>query len=299
MGRALREHGVRLDDADIAAVAGNSARVAALSDLDTRRRQTAFQHIERVAQAGTLVDGTPSAPLAADLFKLAGTARLASNIRCYGRTTHSLFTTKRMGEFARIVGELAVKGRVQLANGDVVEWKPRTLRIPAGQHADILWGAVNHLAKNRVLPEETVLNAAREYDGAGQLAQNAQYAYRAEMANLMTRLTGKLHVNVEGSRALRHLNAIAEANGPLLAEYGRHGGSVARVEGNRPLSLDGGQVQPRSVESALGYVVLPLREARARSLSIIEYPVGDGSGYLVSREFIRQRMTAYPPERVV
>jgi hypothetical protein len=284
MAASLRAEGVAISDSSVEAIGASPRRIAALRTLDFMRSLCAFGRIKRIATARTLLDGTPSAPLAADLFTLAGTARVGSSMRCYARTTHSLYTAKRMGEFARIVGELAVSGRVELAGGDVLVWDPRRLSIAQGRHADVLWGAVNHLAKSRSLPSDRTLNARNEYNASGELEDRAQYAYRGEMANLMTRLTGKVYVNVDGWDALSHLNSIIATHGPVLAEYGRHGGSVAKVERGEPLSIEGGHLVPEPVNDSLGYVVVPRSEARERYLSIIQYSVDDSAGYMARLE---------------
>jgi hypothetical protein len=161
------------------------------------------------------------------------------------------------------VGQLATKGHVTLASGDVVEWRPEKLPVQNGQYADTLWGAVNHLAAKRTM--KRVLN------------DRADFAAQGQMANVFTRLTGEPHVNVWGDDALPHMNEIVAKHGPMFAEYGNHGGSVANVT-YVPQSLEAGSAEPQQMKG-LGYVVVPLSEAKSRKLDVIRYNGNRGTGY--------------------
>jgi hypothetical protein len=267
MAESLRAKGVPLAPHVLPQIAANPARLAALQTRDFSGRMTAFQHIEAVALAGKLANGTPSGPLAADLFERVGTAaRNPLHSLCYARTNHAIFAKHHPAELARIIGQLATAGRVTLAGGDVIQWNPATLPAPAGQEGDFLWGALNHLISNRNMPG-TVLNGAQTYASEGQ------------MANTLSRLTGKKHVNVQGSAALPYLNEIVAAHGPMLAEYGNHGGSVAQVMNNAALSLEAGADAPRNA-GVLGYVVVPESEAKKRNIPILRYAAGSNNDYI-------------------
>ncbi|HEX4621871.1 MAG TPA: hypothetical protein VH208_09930, partial [Myxococcaceae bacterium] len=259
MAESLRAKGAPVMPQVLQQIAANPARLAGV--------RAAFQHIEAVASAGKLANGTPSGPLAADLFGRVGTAeRSPAHSLCYARTNHAIFAKHHPAELARIIGQLATTGRVTLAGGDVIQWNPATLAAPSGQEGDFLWGALNHLISNRNMPG-TVLTGAQTYASQGQ------------MANTLSRLTGKKHVNVQGASALPFLNEIVAAHGPMLAEYGNHGGSVAQVQNGFPLSLEAGADAPRNA-GALGYVVVPESEAKKRNIPVIQYAAGSNNDYI-------------------
>jgi hypothetical protein len=265
MARRLQRRGVSLQPEAVRTVAADPDRLAALMARDFKGERTAFEHIQGVADAKVLADGAPSAPLAAGLFELLGNpGRAPSYGRCYARTSHAIFTKHHPAEFARIVGQLATSGRVTLAGGEIIRWNPKKLPVENAQHIDVLWGAVNHLTANRDMGR--VLNTESEFASNGQ------------MANIFTRLTGKRHVNVSGDAALPYLNDIVAEHGPMLAEYGNHGGSVAKVKVQYlPESLEAGNPVP-SQRNGLGYVVIPESEAKSRKLEVIRYG-RDNTGY--------------------
>jgi hypothetical protein len=274
----LRNAGVNLDPALVRDVAASPKRTAALRAVDFQKTGTAFDHILRIAKAGTLYDGTPSAALAADLFGLVGGARQAgSGTRCYGRTTHTIFTLLHPGEFARLVGGLAVDGSVKLADGQTIRWNPSSTQVN-GDHADYLWGSLNQLIRFRELPRNAELPAL------SLRSSQEDYASQGQMANIYTRLFGKPHVNVQGAQAMRHLNEIVARTGPLLAEYGAHGGSVAAISPqNVALGIEAGEVDPQPHSHicqggcTLGYVVMPVDEAKKYELRPIAYAAGPAS----------------------
>jgi hypothetical protein len=278
MAEGLRKEGVEVDPSVVRAAAASPRRTQALRAVDFRNTGTAFDHILRIAKAGKLHDGTPSAALAADLFGLVGSARQAgSGTRCYGRTSHTIFTLSHAGEFARLVGSLAVDGEVALAGGEKIRWNPSSTQVN-GDHADYLWGALNQLIRFRELPGDAQLPAL------SQQSNQVDYASRGQMANIYTRLFGTPHVNVRGADAMPHLNEIVARTGPLLAEYGNHGGSVATItQQNVPLGIEAGELEPQphsricQAGCALGYVVMPMDEAKRYGLEPIRYAAGPAS----------------------
>jgi hypothetical protein len=161
--------------------------------------------------------------------------------------------------------------------------------VPAGQHVDALWAGTIHLTRLQILPREAFIDLAPP----AVAPPGADVARDGEMANLHTRLSGIAHVNVQGLQALPHLQEIVSQHGPMLAEYGPHGGSVARVENGEVLSQEEGKPAPTRENGALGYVVVPLEEATARGLTVLQYPRRT-SGYIgtLSPEEVRisQRM---------
>ncbi|HEX4620818.1 MAG TPA: hypothetical protein VH208_04550 [Myxococcaceae bacterium] len=275
MADDLRRSDVNLDPHLLEAVAASPKRTSALRAKDFRGEGTAFDHILRIAQAGKLRDGTPSGPLAADLFGLVGHARRAGDVaRCYARTSHSIFSLFHPGELARVVGALAVDGSVTLAGGETVQWNPASSRV-SGNHTDYLWASLNQLVRFRELPPNAQLPAL-----SGRSTQ-VDYASQGQMANLYTRLFGTPHVNVQGAP---HLNEIVARTGPLLAEYGAHGGSVAKISPqNVPLGIEAGELEPQPHSRicnggcTLGYVVMPLDEAQKYRLQPISYQASQAS----------------------
>ena len=267
MAQSLRSKGVTIADTEIASIGGNLARLDALHQLDFAGGKTAFEHIEGLASAQTIKNGAPSAPLAANLFSLAGSVRSGAfyGNKCYARTNHSIYSKHHAGEMSRIIGDLAAKGEVTLADGTQVKWNPETLRADTST-VDRLWGALNHYLKEKKLP------ANRE------LYETDDYASKGEMSNLTSRLTGVRFVNAAGSDAMPHLNDIIDRFGPVLAEYDNHGGSVAKIRANVTLSQEGGGVDlmPRR---DLGYVVVPEQFAKERGIPVIEYLDSEPQGY--------------------
>ncbi len=274
MASSLRNLGVNITPELEATIAGEPRRLNALHQLDFKGEKTAFQHIEDLARAGTLVDGKPAAPVAASLFELAGSAR-ASNYtvaKCFARVSQATYSLNHAGEFNRIIGNLAGKGNVTLADGTTLTWNPATLRIRL-DHISDLWGAVNHITKEKVLPRN------------GELSEAMDYAYRGDMANITTRLMGEQFVNVAGREAMPHINEIVDGYGPMFAEFSNHGGAVQEVQPPRPgttapilMALEeGGATYDRS--NSLGYVVVPAKEVAERGLTELTYPDDDGHGY--------------------
>ena len=105
-------------------------------------------------------------------------------------------------------------------------------------------------------------------------------AYRGQMANVTSRLMGEQFVNAEGSAAMPHLTHITDSFGPMLSEYGAHGGSVAKVDQGEVFSLEGGQTEANyQAWRKLGYVVVPAEEANARGLATLGYEIDDEKGY--------------------
>jgi hypothetical protein len=250
-------------------LARNPARVAALHQPDFQGRSTAFEHILRLADADTLRDGQPAINMARDLFELAGSSRAPAAGRCYARTSHALFSIHHTGEFARLLADMGLNGETRLADGSTQRWDPQRQAIANGQHVDWLWAGISHTARLQIPPAD------------GHIDVNADYARQGEMANLHSRLSGIPHVNVQGQQAIPHLQEIVSRYGPMLAEYGAHGGSVARVENGVVFSQEAGQQVPTQAPGVLGYVVVPREEAEARGLTVLQYP-GQITGYIGS-----------------
>ncbi len=276
MAQTLRAKGVIVDDAEVAAIAGDVRRMNALHQLDFAGNKTTFEHLETLASAPKLADGSSPAPLAADLFSLAGSARTATFGKCYARTSHTIYSVHHAGEMARIVSDLAVTGAVTLADGTVAKWNPKNFPLvrdnPMGPGVegpvDRLWGGLNHLLTLKDLP------ATPEIFGT------TQSAFRGQMANVTTRLMGQQFVNVDGASAMPHLNDIVDSFGPMAAEFGTHGGSVAEVSNGTVRSQEEGALALRDMEDGrLGYVVVPAEEVAKRGLTPREYPADDDKGY--------------------
>jgi hypothetical protein len=277
MAEALRHAGANIPPSLVNELSASPKRTQALRARDFRGQGTAFDHILRIAKAGTLHDGSPSATLAADLFGLVGIARRAGSGRCYARTSHTIFTLFHPGEFARLAGDLAVDGAATLANGETVRWNPSTSPVN-GNHADYLWGALNQLIRTRELPQSAQLPAVSTQ------SNREDFAFQGQMANIYTRLFGKPHVNIQGPQSMPYLNEIVARTGPLLAEYGAHGGSVAVISPqNVALGIEAGELEPQPHSHvcnggcSLGYVVMPVDEAKKYDLQPISYPVSHAS----------------------
>ena len=272
MADLLRAEGVEVSKRAESTITRSPNRLAALHQVDFEGQATTFEHIERLAKAKTLVDGSPSAEMAADLFALAGRARQAEFGRCYARTNHTVYSVHHAAEMTRLVTGLAVDGKVTLASGIEVKWNPKAFPLKgmygSEPAADRLWGALNHLLKEKNIGKRPTLK------GDGDYASNAQ------MANITGRLMGEKFVNVEGDQALPHLNQVVDAYGPMLAEYGAHGGSVAKVVRNKPASLEEGATRPEVMQWAtLGYVVVPAKVAEEKGLKPLAYRGAGQSGY--------------------
>ncbi len=273
MVESLRKLGVTVTDELAANVATDLTRLNALHQLDFAGKHTAFEHIQRLAQAGTLVDGTKAATLAGDLFALAGSARPSDfNVaKCYARASQTVFSLHHAGEFTRLLGELAATGQTRLANGETVRWNPSTMPI-RNTHILDLWGGINHIAveRNSPLPR------------GGELSVAKADATRGQMANITTRLFGTQFVNANGTEAKRHLNGFIDTYGPMLAEYGIHGGTVAEVHfpaAGLPETIaleENGTFKSRN---NLGYVVVPAEDAATAGLATLEYRPDDRFGY--------------------
>jgi hypothetical protein len=164
---------------------------------------------------------------------------------------------------------MGLNGETRLADGSTLRWDPQRQAIGNGQHVDWLWAGISHSARLQIPPADGLIDV------------NADYARQGEMANLHTRLSGIPHVNVQGQQAVPHLQEIVSRYGPMLAEYGAHGGSVARVENGAVFSQEAGQPAPTRANQNLGYVVVPREEAEARGLNILQYP-GQLTGYIGS-----------------
>lgn len=270
MAERLRASGVEIKNGDVTKIEKSVKRLNALHQLDFEGGKTAFEHIASIAAAGKLADGSPSALLASELFTLAGSAREAEFGKCYARTSHTIYSVHHAGEMARILAALGVQGKVIMADGQKVKWDPKEFSLKT-KHADSLWGALNHLLLKKKLPATAVLD------------EQTPYANRAEMSNLSARLMGGKFVNVDGQKALKHLNDIVDSVGPMLAEYDNHGGSVAGVsKRNKVMGLDEGQTRAKVMAPYydLGYVVVPAKDAAEMGLEPIKYPRGDASGYM-------------------
>ncbi|HEX4621685.1 MAG TPA: hypothetical protein VH208_08980 [Myxococcaceae bacterium] len=266
----LTQHGVALHPTIVAQISADPVRLAAFQSRDFFNRGTASEHILRVAKAPTLIDGQPSAQLAAQLVNMVGNGTLNANVygMSYARTTLQIFGQHHAGELSRILADLGVDGRTKLANGENLAWNPQVFPVQANRHADWLWAGVNHLATHRVLPR------------GGVLSPDAPSASQAQMANLTSRLFGLPFVNVSGPTAIPHLNEVTQDVGPVLAAYGPHAGSVARVNGRQPMSLEVGQRQPIVYQqNPLGYVVVPAEMAAEKGIEAIQYGTGGDTDY--------------------
>jgi hypothetical protein len=278
MATALRNNGVQIHPSVVQQIAASPKRTQALRTRDFRGEGTAYDHILRVAKAGNLRDGTASGALAADLFQLVGNGRVAaSGARCYARTTHTIFSALNPGEFTRLLGKLAVDGAVVLANGETVQWNPQTAPVN-GFHADYLWGSLNQLVRFRQLPQGGVLPAVSVQP------QNHDLAYGGQMANIYTRLFGKPYVNVGGPQATPHINEITARTGPLLAEFGPHGGSVLTINPQgEAYGIEAGGTEPQhwrcphGCNHPMGYVVMPTDEVKKYNFQALQYPQSDQS----------------------
>jgi hypothetical protein len=164
----------------------------------------------------------------------------------------------------------------------VLRWDPGRTPVADGQYVDTLWAGIAHTARLRALPPR------------GSIDVPAEVASQGEMANLYTRLTGIPHVNVGGKEALPYLQKIVSRRGPLLAEFGNHAGSVARVRDGRILTQEAGNPAPTPAPRGLGYVVVPLEEATARDLVVRQY-LNDETGYIgasLPRGLARMKLNA-------
>ncbi len=251
---------------DLSGVRDDPRVLAALNQTDLTRNRTTLESALELADAGRLLDGTPSGATAARLLGLAGHALRARNGRCYGRTSHSLMTAHHPGEFAHIMSDLMLRGETVLRGGQRVRWDPAVFNVDTasgkGPHDDQLWGSLNKHLLPTSIPNPVVLTP-----GAGP------YAYKAQMANIMTRLFGEQHVNVRGDDVLDQLNDIVDrAGGPVMAEFdGDHGGSVAKVDDTTVTSFDeAGQLNSYR-RSKLGYVVVRQSELDRLGVDFIPY----------------------------
>ncbi len=257
-------------------------RLTALNARDSTGAHRTFDHILRAARAPAGIADVNTKALAADLLGIVGHARRPQEslqTRCYGRTSHTIFTMHHPAEFARLIVDLAVDGKTTLANGEVVTWDtqraPYNVRLVA---ADFLWAGLNHAAKAQTPGAGLVLTAQGEY------------AFKGEMANLWSRLTGEQHVNVDGRspKVLGALPKIVARTGPLLAEYNPHAGSVSGFDDEgQPLSMETGRPEPVRIHDThinnfhllLGYVVVPAKAAKTFDLPVIKYPNSE-QGYM-------------------
>ncbi|HEX4621168.1 MAG TPA: hypothetical protein VH208_06340, partial [Myxococcaceae bacterium] len=242
----LRDKGVAISETLEDEILSDPRRRGALMQQDFSKRGTALEHIERVADAGRLADNTQSGRLASQMLKLAGAVREQRGWgMSYARANQAVFTAHHAGELCRLIADLAVDRRTELASGQKVRWSPAEFPIDPGRHMEFLWGGLNHLLVQDELPEDASLSEA------------APVASQAQMANLMTRLTGHPYVNAQarGSVALRQ---IIDAYGPPLAKYGNHAGSLAKFDvERRPLSLETGDSRPQHMTHPLDFVVIP------------------------------------------
>ncbi len=259
----------------------DKVRVAALNRPDLLDGKTTLEHIIAVSQAPKLLDGSDcdGKTLATTLLRIAGKPNEATFGKCYGKTINAVWTKYHSGEFTRIIVDLALHGKVTLASGQRVTWDPQTLALPVEVHvelrpelSDFLWG---HLCTNMRLQKlpDTV-----------ELKKDDQFAHKAQMANVITRLSGKAHVNVRPVKAkdgsttwsesqMQTLGRIVKKYGPGMAEFNVHAGSVESVEGKTAYSLEtGGDVDPRQ---NLGYVVLPKEAVASCSDLYIEHYAND------------------------
>ena len=129
MAQTLRAKGVTVTDADVTAIASDLRRMNALHQLDFAGNKTTFEHLETLASSQSLADGSSPAALVADLFTLAGTARTATFGKCYARTSHTIYSVHHAAEMTRIVGDLAARGEVTLADGTVAKWNPKSFSL--------------------------------------------------------------------------------------------------------------------------------------------------------------------------
>ncbi len=246
-GKGFRPDLTRIRDND-------PLKLAALNLTDFTGNQTALESILEIADAGTLRDGRSSLQTATTLFHLAGETAPVSYGNCYGRTLHSIFSAYHAGEFNQILADLLLRGETVLASGQRVHWDPSVLPVtPHGdQHHDVLWGALVNNLRFADIRNPLVLIG------------NGGYAYRGQMANIATRLFGTQFVNAPGQELLPHLNGIVDRRGPLLAEYGNHGGSVADVDHLKSVtSFESGGYESSYPTTSLGYVVVPESEVSA------------------------------------
>jgi hypothetical protein len=266
MAESLEALGVPIGAGIVSQIASDPARLAALNQRDYLGKGTTFEHIFNIASIGRLHDGSDSRSLAGDLFAFAGTNPSSRNggLRCYARTLFGVYMKERPAELARLVGDLAVRGETTLAGGRTVRWDPRQWAIQGGA-PETLFGGLAHTIKFKNLQDGTAL------------VNNGEYAYQAEMANIHTRLTGRRYVNVQGAQAVNHINEVVGRTGPLLAEYGAHGGSLAGYQGGRALSMENGS-PALGQQNIPGYVAFPEDEAVSRRLTIVQ-PTDPARGY--------------------
>jgi hypothetical protein len=266
MAESLEALGVPVGAGVVSQIAADPARLAALNQRDYLGKGSTFEHIFNIASIGRLHDGSDSRSLAADLFTFAGTNPGSRNggLRCYSRTLFGVYMKERPAELARLVGDLAVRGETTLAGGRTVRWDPRQWPIQGGA-PETLFGGLAHTIKFKNLQDGTAL------------VNNGEYAYQGEMANIHTRLTGRRYVNVQGAQAVNHINDVVAQTGPLLAEYGAHGGSLAGYQNGRALSMENGQ-PALGQQNIPGYVAFPEDEAVARRLTVVQ-PADPNRGY--------------------
>jgi hypothetical protein len=269
MADSLTALGVELNPQTLPQILRDPARLAALNQRDASGT-SAFEHIFKIAVADQLRDGTDSHAMAADLFESVGTNRAPrSTIRCYARTLFGIYMKQKPAELARLVADLGVDGATALPGGRRLRWDPTQLGLNGNSQnaADTLFGGLAHTIKAKELPQDAALTS------------NAEYAYEGEMANIHTRLTGRRFVNVTGQQALPHVAEVVAQTGPLLAEYGNHGGSLAAVQYGRPMSFESGQ-DALVVKNVPGYVAFPEDVAQARRLTIVQ-PRDPNRGYAI------------------
>jgi hypothetical protein len=231
-------------------------------------------HLSELAAAPNLIAGAPTTPanLAAEIERHLGLGPAANRWgKCYARTSQAIFARHHVAEYVRIMKELAVGGRVTLKSGQVIEIGITPQCTEVSDFAGFLWG---HMVNN-LRPKE-LANPLRT-------VQAAYPAGQGEMANVMTRLTGERHVNVAIGGGVDAPNAaavlaIVARRGPMLAEYGNHGGSVVGTAHGRfdSLELGGAHVLFPSV----GYVVLPAIEVERAGLQAVPYAPANPQGYL-------------------
>lgn len=279
--------------AELAQIEANPAKLEAFAKPDLVSGQTTLDHLMKIL-SGPLQDAANNKT--ADVWVMeqlrhVGTPARAdySYGKCYSRTINAVWGKFQPAEHTRIVASLLVDGQVELASGLTVKWDASTLPSLAAPALDFLFGRLCNQLKAKVLADPLVL------------AATAEYAYKGEMANLMTRLTGQRYVNVqfgepqttgtpEGRAAALHDRLVAasesmQRTGPWLAEFGyslNHGGALHSYDADTKQMVSYENAGEITRQTHIGYAVMPKSEADKLGMTGLTYPEDDERGYLAA-----------------
>lgn len=278
---------------ELAQIEANPAKLEALAKTDLVSGKTTLDHLMKLLN-GPLQDAASNKT--ADVWVMEQLRHVGTPVRadysygkCYSRTINAVWGKFQPAEHPRIVASLLVDGQVELASGINVKWDVATHPSRPGPALDFLFGALCNQLKAKVLPDPVVL------------AATAEYAYKGEMANLMTRLTGQRHVNVqfgepqttgtpEGRAAALHERLVAASDamqrtGPWLAEFGsylNHGGALHSYNPDTKQMVSYENAGEITQQTHIGYAVMPKAEADKLGMTVLTYPDDDERGYLAA-----------------